>query len=132
MRNICAKQILLVDDEMKYLNTLAEDLQASDGSLHILTAENGERALDLLESAQVDLVVTDLKMPVMDGFEFISRVKKSYPNMPVIVMSIFTSPQVKKNLLALGVSQCIEKFNLKALEDGILRTMGSGYLEGNR
>ena len=95
MENACSKSILLVDDEKGYLKALADDLRASDCRACILTAENGERALDVLESARVDLIVTDLHMPVMDGFKLISEVKKRHPKMPIIVVSAFLSPRWK-------------------------------------
>jgi YesN/AraC family two-component response regulator len=69
----------------------------------------------------VDLVVTDLKMPVMDGFELISRLKETRPDMPVIVMSAFSDPGMEGKLASIGISQCVEKpLDVQALEGIIL------------
>ncbi len=121
MENPYTKNLLLVDDHERYLNAFAEDLKACEGNFCILTAGNGKEALNVLESARVDLIVTDLKMPVMDGFEFIPRVKEKYPHMPIIVMSSFLFPEIEKRLCALGVYHCFEKSNSMALKDEILR-----------
>ena len=108
-----SKTVLLIDDHQRFLTALAEGLEACGSSFSILTAENGYRALRLLESAHVDLVVTDLRMPVMNGFDFISHMKKKYPGIPVIVMSSFLDPEVETRLRGLGVSQSIEKSSLR-------------------
>jgi CheY-like chemotaxis protein len=112
MENPAAKNILLVDDQQNFLTALAEGLQSCNDQFCILTAENGERALKVLETAQVDLVVTDLKMPVMDGFGLISHMKEKYPGIPVIAMSYFLYPELESKLQTLGVSQIFDKSEL--------------------
>jgi DNA-binding NarL/FixJ family response regulator len=107
-----AKNILLVDDQQTFLTALAEGLQACNDECCILTAENGERAVKVLESARVDLVITDLKMPVMDGFGLISHMKEKYPRIPVIVISYFLYPELESKLQTLGVSQILDKSEL--------------------
>ncbi len=73
-----------------------------------------------LESESVDLVVTDLKMPVMDGFEFLSRMRKTYPDIPVIVISAFINSEAERKLSSLGVSHYFEKpFDLEDLVNWI-------------
>ena len=119
-----AKNILLVDDQKNFLSILAAELGGGSGSnFRIITAENGERALKVLESAQVDLVVTDLKMPVMNGYDLISHMKIKYPRIPVIVVSSFLYPEWETRLKALGVSQYIDKefFSVSALEEMIIK-----------
>jgi len=118
------KNVLLVDDHQTFLATLAQQLRDYSDSFCILTAENGDRALKVLESAHVDLVVTDLKMPVMDGFELISHTKKKYPGIPVIVLSSFLCPELETRLRAMGVSQCIEKASLdiRVMEEMIVES----------
>jgi CheY-like chemotaxis protein len=116
------KSVLLVDDERNFLATLADYL-GSRGDLRVLVADNGRKALEVMASARVDLVVTDLKMPVMDGFELISRMKETCPDMPVIIMTAFSDPGVERRLASMGVSQsqCIEKpLDVQALEGTIL------------
>lgn len=116
------KTLLLVDDNQRFLTVLADELRDRSDDFCILTAGNGDMALKVLESAHVDLVITDLKMPVMDGFELLSHMKKRYHNIPVIVISSFLHPDLETKLGALGVSQCIakESLNVSALEEMIL------------
>ncbi len=124
MENSGAKNILLVDDQQHFLTILATELGDSSNNFRILTAENGVRALEILESAQVDLVVTDLKMPVLNGYDLISHMKKKYPSIPVIVISSFLYPDSETRLRTLGVTRYIDKnsLSLSALEKMIVET----------
>jgi CheY-like chemotaxis protein len=116
------KSVLLVDDERDFLTPLADYL-GSRGDLRVLTADNGRKALEIMESARVDLVVTDINMPVMDGLELLSRMKETRPDMPVIVMSASADPGTKRRLASMGISQYVKKpLGVRALEDRILMT----------
>ncbi len=119
-----AKNILLVDDQQHFLTILSTELGDSSNNFHILTAENGVRALEILESAQVDLVVTDLKMPMLNGYDLISHMKKKYPGIPVIVISSFLYPDSETRLRTLGVTRYIDKnsLSLSGLEKMIVET----------
>jgi two-component system capsular synthesis sensor histidine kinase RcsC len=114
---------LIVDDNKTFLINLAQGLRAFAWRFQALTAENGEKALAVLESEHVDLVVTDLHMPVMDGFEFLSRIQKSYPDIPVIVMSACLDPDVETKLRSLGVTRCIEKTDIEKMVPMILSNL---------
>ncbi len=124
MENSGAKNILLVDDQQHFLTILATELGDSSNNFRILTAENGVRALEILESAQVDLVVTDLKMPMLNGYDLISHMKKKYPGIPVIVISSFLYPDSETRLRTLGVTRYIDKnsLSLSVLEKMIVET----------
>jgi CheY-like chemotaxis protein len=103
------KNILLVDDEIIYLRSLSEGLRQINGEYNVMVAENGERALKILNSVKVDILVTDLKMPVMDGFDLLVRIVKDFPWMQVIVATAFANPDVIRKINALGFSDYIEK-----------------------
>ena len=103
------KNILLVDDEMIYLKSLSEGLRQVNRQYNVMLAENGERALKILNSVKVDLLLTDLKMPVMDGFDLLVSVVKDFPDLQVIVATAFANPDVIKRIKALGFSDYIEK-----------------------
>jgi len=128
MEKVPPRSILLVDDHQSFLTILAEELRDCGNNFCILTAENGDRALKVLESGQVDLVVTDLRMPVMDGFVLISHMKEKHPAIPVIVVSSFLYPESETKLKAMGVSHCMEKHSLtiSALEEMILKSWQGG------
>ncbi len=110
------KNVLIVDDEKTLLHTFSNSLKAYSPDLNVLTAENGLQAVDILKSGHVDLVVTDLKMPEMDGFQLLLYMKKHYPGIPLIVMTAVGSPEVADRLKAIGGGPYLEKpINIKEL-----------------
>jgi len=81
--------ILIVDDEKNYTLILSAVLQ--DVGYDTLTANSGAEALEILNhaNADVDLVLTDMKMPVMDGIELLEKIKAINPHLPVIMMTAY-------------------------------------------
>jgi two-component system NtrC family response regulator len=81
--------ILIVDDEKNYPLILSAVLQ--DVGYDTLTANSGMEALEILNhaNADVDLVLTDMKMPVMDGIELLEKIKAINPHLPVIMMTAY-------------------------------------------
>jgi two-component system NtrC family response regulator len=77
--------ILIVDDERNYTLILAAVLE--DAGFETLTANSGPEALDILSESDVDLVLTDMKMPTMDGIELLERIKNKDADLPVIMMT---------------------------------------------
>jgi len=77
--------ILIVDDEKNYPPILSAVLE--EEGYETLTAYNGHAALDILEEADVDLVLTDMKMPAMDGIQLLERIKAMDMDLPVIMMT---------------------------------------------
>jgi YesN/AraC family two-component response regulator len=113
--------ILLVDDETPFLQSLVEGLGIYAGNLNVITAENGKKAVEILKTVAVDLVITDLKMPVMDGFELLEYLKREHPEIRVMVMSMLDGPEIQARLKGLGVSQFIEKpIDFRAIINKIL------------
>ncbi|CAB5086703.1 Response regulator of zinc sigma-54-dependent two-component system [Olavius algarvensis associated proteobacterium Delta 3] len=77
--------VLIVDDEKNYPLILAAVLE--DEGFEALTANSGDEALAILEHSDVDLVITDMKMPSMDGIELLERIKANDAELPVIMMT---------------------------------------------
>lgn len=77
--------ILLVEDEDLLRNGVQEMLELHD--FHVIGAGDGLEALEWLEEAHVDLVITDLVMPHMDGVDFVRKLREKRPTLPVIVVS---------------------------------------------
>lgn len=77
--------ILIVDDEKNYPLILSAVLE--EENYETLTANSGEEALKIMANADVDLVLTDMKMPVMDGIELLKRIKEMDKDLPVIMMT---------------------------------------------
>lgn len=103
------KNLLLVDDEKSFLLSLEDMLKDSPEKYSVQTANNGKEAVNFLEKGNIDLVVTDLKMPEMDGFDLIAYISGSKPNMPVIAMTAFGTPDMENRLMEMGAFQYIEK-----------------------
>jgi DNA-binding NtrC family response regulator len=79
------KTILVVDDEAGYRDLLSLELGAC--GFKLLTACDGVQALETIGSTHVDLVITDIRMPHMNGIDVLRAVKSSFPDMPVILMT---------------------------------------------
>ncbi len=79
--------ILVVDDEPNYLIILEELLE--DEGFEVLTASNGNKALEIAEKADINLIVTDMQMPEMNGVELLNETKKRWPDIPVIMVTAF-------------------------------------------
>jgi PAS domain S-box-containing protein len=80
-------RILVVDDDQGISRTLQEMLEADGCTVDV--AEDGERALEILADAPFDLVLSDVVMPRMDGYELYHQVQKKYPDTPVLMMTAF-------------------------------------------
>jgi CheY-like chemotaxis protein len=110
------KNILIIDDEEAIRSVLSHGLKSLTLECNILTAENGKEAVKILDSVRVDLIVTDLNMPEMDGYELLTYARKNKPYTEVVVMTADYNPEVGRRLRPLGVSKCFEKpFSFKDL-----------------
>jgi CheY-like chemotaxis protein/predicted regulator of Ras-like GTPase activity (Roadblock/LC7/MglB family) len=101
--------VLIVDDDSSFLLSLSDGLRAYSDDFSLATYENGQKAIEYLSANPVALVVTDLKMPVIDGFELLAHIGKHYPQLPVIVMTAFGTPSIEESIHDLGAMQYIEK-----------------------
>lgn len=79
--------ILVVDDEPNYLIVLSELLK--DEGFEVFTASSGVEGLKIIEDVDLDVVITDMQMPGMNGLEFLIEVKKRVPDLPVVVITAF-------------------------------------------
>ncbi len=77
--------ILIVDDEKNYLTILSAVLE--DEGFEVLTAIGGREALEVHKTSDLDLIVTDMKMPAMDGIELLENIKSVDPDLPIIMMT---------------------------------------------
>jgi CheY-like chemotaxis protein len=101
--------ILIIDDNIGVLESLATVVGTQLKNCHILTAHNGEEGIATINSLPLTLILTDLNMPVVDGYGVIAHRNKSCPQVPLFVMSGDLYPEVRERLCELSVSGCIEK-----------------------
>lgn len=98
-------RIVLVDDHKLIRDGIRSYLNADKRKYDLLDeAENGKEALEKIKQLKPDLVITDLNMPIMDGLELIKELKKNYPEIKIIVLSMIDEAQYIKQVLKLGAN----------------------------
>ncbi len=124
------KSILIVDDDKKLLASLKEGLDGHKGKYRVLTVSNGRKAINVLKTRDVSVVVTDLKMPEINGINLLSYISTRFPDIPVIVMTAYGTSNTEKLVRNEGASDYLKKpFKLKALIsslEGILKRQVEG------
>lgn len=100
--------VLIVDDNKEIVEFLSENLKSK---YTVLTASNGEEALQILDKETVHLIVSDIMMPVMDGFELCKNVKSSFNHchIPVILLTAKKTLEAKIDGLEMGADAYVEK-----------------------
>lgn len=83
------RRYLLVDDNVAFAENLAEII-ADAGDAEAVVAESGERAVALLETQRFDVVVSDMRMPLMSGAELVHAIRRIDPGLPAIVVTAYT------------------------------------------
>lgn len=129
------KSVLLVDDEKNFLLSLADMLKDNEDEFSIKTAVNGKLAAEIIDNGNVDLVVTDLNMPEMDGFELMAHISQVNSELPVIAMTAYGTPEMESRLRNMGAFQYIEKpidFDslLRKIKDGLKAGSTKGHVAG--
>jgi excisionase family DNA binding protein len=99
--------VLVVDDEASIRGLLAKTLALAD--YEVETAVDGSAAVDRLRVAPVDLLVTDLKMPGVDGLALIREARRLYPALPVIIITAYSSEASAIEAINIGVSAYLTK-----------------------
>jgi DNA-binding NtrC family response regulator len=111
---VAKHSILVVDDEL-LIRDLLYDFFTGQG-WDISVAENGEKALEVMRAKEFDLVLTDIKMPEMDGLVLTSHVRQSHPDLPVVLMTGFPSVDTAVEALHKKVDDYVIKpFNINQL-----------------
>ncbi|UCC43328.1 MAG: response regulator [Candidatus Zixiibacteriota bacterium] len=106
--------ILVVDDEL-LIRDLLYDFFSGQG-WQISVADNAGKALEILRDKKIDLVLTDIKMPEMDGLDLAGRVQADYPQIPVVLMTGYPSVDSAVQALRARVADYIVKpFNINQL-----------------
>ncbi len=129
------KTVLLVDDDPMILAALKDLLSKYKDDFSILVADDGEAAVEILDKTAISLVVTDLKMPQMDGMALLAYILEHRPSTPCIVMTAYTSNELKASAQKGGAIGYIEKpLNYAKLEKQIIaqlqREPDGGVLRG--
>ena len=113
------KKILVVDDEPDVGELLKDFLQAA--GYHILLARDAQTGFQLLEAERPDAVLLDIVMPKVDGLEFLQRIKKTYPETIVVMMSGLQNEEIAREAIRQGAYEYLTKpFDFYYLQNSIL------------
>jgi CheY-like chemotaxis protein len=103
------QKILILDDEQDLLEIYQEILARLPSQPEIHTADNGMRAIALLESECFKLLLVDLRMPTMDGFQVLAIVRRRFPALRVVVMTGTDDEQFRARAYSMGIDLYLEK-----------------------
>ncbi len=133
------KNVLLVDDDREMLLALREGFEKYRNSFSVSLALNGVGAVESLRKNVTSLVVTDLKMPRMDGFELLAHIMRYYPDIPVIIITGYSTAEMEqqaresgavgyiaKPFLIENLARQIMEMLRKETEGGTLHNVSSG------
>jgi DNA-binding NtrC family response regulator len=101
------RRVLIVDDDDIFLRPLQRTLEVT--GYDVLTVSSGEDAIDLLKTDDADLVLTDKRLPGMDGVELVRRIKVEHPDLAVVVMTAYGTIESAVEAMRLGASDYLVK-----------------------
>lgn len=99
-------RVLIAEDDLSIQFLLKEHLKHT---FSIMTANNGMEALEVIENGQVDLLITDIMMPVMDGIQLVNEIRKFNEKLPVIMLTAKSSITDKKEGFSVGADDYLTK-----------------------
>lgn len=109
MTRLANPTVLLADDSASMVMQLSEAIQMRAPEFTVIGAHNGERAIEILDTRPIDLLVTDLHMPIADGFEVLTHVKTHHSNLPFIVLSGMPYDRIEAQLDPFGALPFLSK-----------------------
>ena len=116
------KRVLVVDDEA--IVRICCERSASPDEFEIITVEDAAEGLRLLKSETFDIILTDLKMPGMDGIEFIYQSRKFAPETSIVLISGYDTEDVREQSERLGVHYLPKPFGPNALIEALRNAGG--------
>lgn len=102
-------RLLIVDDHQMLLDGIRALLQDQQQFEIIAEAHNGTQALSILKEKEIDIVLTDINMPEMDGITLAQKIHSEFPNTKIIALSMFSERQTIRDMVDAGVSGYILK-----------------------
>jgi CheY-like chemotaxis protein len=102
-------KVLLVDDDDTVLRAFQQSLPMFAPDVEVRTAPSGAVALQILDAERIDVVITDLRMPGIDGIDLLGHVSRTRPDIAFLALSGGVSPEVEEELRNMGVTQVVAK-----------------------
>ncbi|MDY6988716.1 MAG: response regulator [Thermodesulfobacteriota bacterium] len=123
-------RVLVVDDDAQLLTILKEDLAEHKSRFEIITVEDGLAAIMALKAKPFSLVVTEIRIPIVNGLVLLAYIRKNYPKLPCIVMTGHGTPFLRRRLQH-EVAHYLEKpFRVAELAQAIRSVLGHGVVFG--
>ena len=114
-----------MDDEETLTWSMAKSLSKDKDKYEVIIANNGKEALTLLKSNKIDLVISDIRMPDINGLDLLVKIKKDYPDTKVIIMTAYGSSDVQKEANRRGSLYYVEKpFEISDIRKIIIDLIG--------
>lgn len=102
-------KLLLVEDDKNLSYIVQSGLQDIIGGYEVITACNGEKGLEAWKAHRPDIIISDIDMPVMDGFEMVRRIRATDVDTPILFASALTSPKDVRKGYDIGVNNYVKK-----------------------
>lgn len=102
-------KLLQVEDSTELCYILQSGLQEIIGGYEVITAKNGKEGLDAWDKHRPDIIISDIDMPVMDGFEMVRRIRETDGDTPILFASALTSPKDVRKGYEIGVNNYVKK-----------------------
>jgi DNA-binding NtrC family response regulator len=116
-----SKKLLIVDDEETLTFSLYQCFILAKQNYEVVTAGSGDEAWEKINREKFDLVISDIRMPGMDGLELLEQIKKHYPHLEVIIMTAFGSDDKKEEAMRKGARYYLEKpFEMKEIRQLVM------------
>jgi len=121
-------KIAIADDYKVYRDGLKISLSADENLLVVAEADNGEELLKELETHATDVILMDLKMPIMDGMEATKAVKKKYPSIKILVVTMYGDEKFISHMKEIGADgYLLKNTEAEELRKAIYAVYEKGY-----
>jgi CheY-like chemotaxis protein len=118
--------LLIVDDEIALSENMKELLE--EEAHEIFIANNGQEGLEILQRYKIHCVISDMRMPVMDGLQMMKEARKAGLNVPFIFYTGHGTDELKRQVAALGAADLLTKPNFLNLEAAVRKVMDSAAI----
>ena len=123
-------RILLADDQILFAETISTLLNNySEDMLVVGIAENGERAIEMTRNQIPDIILMDVRMPVMDGVEAVQQIKKEFPQIKILMLSTYQEEDLVRSSLMVGASGYLLKDISPTELITAIRALNSGLMQ---
>ena len=117
---------MVEDEEINYLFVEILLTEKIDLKCNVLHAKDGKEAIEICKNnLNIDLVLMDINMPIMNGYEATKQIKEVFPNLPIVAQTAYSTPEDKEKVLTAGCND----FITKPIAKEVLNTMLNNYLK---